>query len=87
MAIPSAATAQPLADLAAAIVDEAPVWTLDQAVGLVFGGLLLLLYLSSTLVDKFVAKGQRRQLGLCEECGGVNDPATCQQQGCPSRSR
>ncbi|KAL4418778.1 hypothetical protein ABPG77_001645 [Micractinium sp. CCAP 211/92] len=66
-------------------MDEAPAWTLDQAVGLVFGALLLLLYLSSTQVDKFVARQQRRQLGLCEECGGLYDPATCQQQGCPSR--
>ena len=44
-----AALAQPLVELAEAL-DEAPVWTLDQAVGLVFGGLLLLLYLSSSQV-------------------------------------
>lgn len=31
-------------------MDEAPAWTLDQAVGLVFGGLLVLLYLSSSQV-------------------------------------
>lgn len=36
-------------------------------------------------VDKFVARQQRRQLGLCEECGGLYEAATCQQQGCPSR--
>lgn len=45
----AAAWAQPLADLAEAM-DEAPVWTLDQAVGLVFAGLLLALYLGSTQV-------------------------------------
>lgn len=51
-AVPAAvadALPQLAADLAVA-VDEAPIWTLDQAVGLVFGGLLLLLYLSSSQV-------------------------------------
>lgn len=43
----AALAAQPALDLVAAL-DEAPEWTLDQAVGLVFGGLLVLLYLSST---------------------------------------
>jgi len=40
---------------------------------------------SSRLVDSWVAKQQRRQLGLCEQCGGVYDAATCQQAGCPAR--
>lgn len=62
-----------------------PEWTLDQAVGLVFGFLLLGLYLSSSQLDRFVARTQRRQLGLCEECGGLYDPQTCTQQGCPSK--
>jgi hypothetical protein len=66
-------------------MDEAPVWTLDQAVGLVFGGLLLLLYLSSTQVDRFIARGQRRQLGLCEECGGLFQPASCTEKACPAQ--
>lgn len=61
-----------------------PCW---QAVGLVFGFLLLGLYLSSTQLDKFVAKAQRRQLGLCEECGGLNSPETCTQQGCPMKAK
>ncbi|KAI3429663.1 hypothetical protein D9Q98_005748 [Chlorella vulgaris] len=74
------------AELAAA-VDEAPVWTLDQAVGLVFGGLLLVLYLSSSQVDAFVARQQRRQLGLCERCGGLNEPASCTEKGCPVREQ
>ncbi len=42
---------------------------------------------SAKQVDVFVAKAQRRQLGLCEECGGVFDPATCKQEGCPSKQR
>jgi hypothetical protein len=46
----AAAVMPQLAAELAAAVDEAPVWTLDQAVGLVFGGLLLVLYLSSSQV-------------------------------------
>lgn len=76
---------QVLADLAAA--DEAPPWTLDQIAGLVFAGLLVALYFSSTQIDAIVARSQRRQLGLCEECGGLYDPATCQQKKCPSKDR
>ena len=43
--------AQPALGLVA-VLDEAPEWTLDQAVGLVFGGLLVLLYLSSTQASR-----------------------------------
>ncbi len=68
-------------------VDEAPAWTLDQSVGLVFFFLLIGLYLSSSTLDKFVAKAQRRQLGLCEECGGLYDPTTCTEKSCPSRAQ
>ena len=35
--------------------------------------------------DALVARQQRRELGLCEACGGLNDPATCHEAGCPSR--
>ena len=73
---------QPFVDLAVAL-DTAPAWTLDQIAGLVFGGLLVAFYFSSQYIDKYVAKSQRRQVGLCEECGGVNDPATCQSRTCP----
>ena len=73
---------QPFLDLAAA-VDEAPAWTLDQIAGLVFGGLLVAFYFSSQFIDKYVAKSQRRQLGLCEECGGVYSAETCQKSNCP----
>jgi hypothetical protein len=84
-AVPSA-VALPVAELAAVVADDAPAWTLDQAVGLVFGGLLLVLYLSSTKVDEFVARQQRRQLGLCEQCGGLFEPGSCTQKNCPARS-
>ena len=67
------------------MIDEAPAWTLDQIVGLVFGGLLLALYLSASQVDRFVARAQRRELGLCEECGGLNDAASCAEMACPAR--
>ncbi len=66
-------------------MDQAPEWTLDQLVGLVFGGLLLTLYLSSSQLDIFVARAQRRKLGLCEQCGGLYSPASCTEKGCPMR--
>ena len=75
-----------LGDLAVAL-DNAPEWTLDQAVGLVFGGLLVAFYFSSQLVDKFVAASQRRALGLCEECGGMYSAASCTQKNCPARRK
>jgi hypothetical protein len=36
-------------------------------------------------VDVWVARAQRRQLGLCERCGGVNDAGTCGDAACPMR--
>jgi hypothetical protein len=66
-------------------VDEAPAWTLDQVAGLVFAALLVAFYVSSTQVDVFVARAQRRQLGLCERCGGLNDAGSCREAECPER--
>ena len=77
---------QPLVELATAL-DEAPAWTLDQIAGLVFGGLLIAFYFSSQFIDKAVAKAQRRDLGLCEECGGVYDATTCPKQNCPEKGK
>ena len=71
----------------AASGDEAPAWTLDQAAGLVFAGLLVVLFVSSKQVGLWFARAQRRQLGLCEECGGLYEAATCQQQRCPLRQK
>lgn len=73
-----------LAQLAAAL-DEAPAWTLDQAVGLVFGGLLVVFYVSATQIDIFIARNQRKQLGLCEECGGLYESGSCPLAKCPSK--
>lgn len=75
-----------IADVAVQL-DEAPAWTLDQIAGLVFGGLLLTLYFSSSTVDQFVARAQRKELGLCEQCGGLYEMKTCPKDSCPYRSR
>jgi hypothetical protein len=42
--------------------------------------------LGASAVDAWVARQQRRQLGLCEKCGGVYEAASCSQQGCPLAS-
>lgn len=44
---------------------------------------MLAFYFGSQQVDVIIARQQRRQLGLCEACGGVNDPGSCAQAGCP----
>jgi hypothetical protein len=46
---------------------------------------MLAFYFGSQQVDVIVARQQRRQLGLCDACGGLNDPATCSQGGCPMK--
>ncbi|PNH06819.1 hypothetical protein TSOC_006761 [Tetrabaena socialis] len=64
-------------------MDVMPVWTLDQIAGLAFGVVMIAFVASARQVDVIVAKAQRRQLGLCEECGGVYEPGTCPQKECP----
>jgi hypothetical protein len=49
--------------------------------------LMVAFYFSSSYVDVYIAKQQRRQLGLCDRCGGLNEPATCSQDGCPMKSK
>lgn len=49
--------------------------------------LMVAFYFSSNYVDVYIAKQQRRQLGLCDRCGGLNEPATCSQDGCPMKSK
>jgi hypothetical protein len=53
----------------------------------VLQALMLAFYFSSNYVDVYIAKQQRKQLGLCERCGGLNDAATCSQDGCPMKSK
>ncbi|BDA46710.1 hypothetical protein COCOBI_09-1630 [Coccomyxa sp. Obi] len=67
----------------AAVLDQAPAWTLDQIAGLAFGGILVASVLVGSKIDQIIARSQRRELGLCEECGGLNDPATCKENRCP----
>jgi hypothetical protein len=38
-------------------------------------------------VDVYIAKKQRQQLGLCVECGGLNDPGNCPVAKCPSKQQ
>ncbi|GIL69193.1 hypothetical protein Vretimale_12589 [Volvox reticuliferus] len=73
--------------LHAGAMDAMPAWTLDQIAGLMFGALMVTAILSARQVDTMVAKVQRRQLGLCEECGGVFEPGSCKQQNCPARRK
>lgn len=47
---------------------------------------MLAFYFGSKEVDVFIAKQQRKQLGLCERCGGLYDPASCSQGNCPMKS-
>jgi hypothetical protein len=37
-------------------------------------------------VDVYFAQSQRRQLGLCESCGGIYEASTCSKAGCPLAS-
>lgn len=48
--------------------------------------LLLAVYFAKQ-VDVIVARSQRKELGLCEECGGLFDPATCEEWRCPQRPK
>ena len=66
-------------------VFDGPEWTLDQIAGLAIGALLAASFFFAGKVDEFVARSQRRQLGLCEQCGGVYDPADCSEPRCPSK--
>ena len=77
--------AQLLHDIAA--LDSAPEWTRDQIAGLVFGGLLVALYFSSKFIDDYAAASQRKQLGLCEKCGGLYDGSSCPERDCPEKAR
>lgn len=72
----------------ATALDSPPEWTLDQAAGLVFGGLLVALYFSSRIIDEYAAASQRKDLGLCDECGGLYSPTDgCMLVNCPMRQQ
>ena len=46
-------------------------WDANEIAGLAFGTALVMLALASPLFDDAVARDQRRDLGLCEACGGI----------------
>jgi hypothetical protein len=48
--------------------------------------LLLVVYFAKQ-VDVIVARSQRKELGLCEECGGLFDADKCEEWRCPLRSK
>lgn len=50
-------------------------------------GIMLASVLLATKVDVFIARAQRRDLGLCEECGGLNEPETCDNGKCPYKQK
>ncbi|KAL6764494.1 hypothetical protein V8C86DRAFT_2476535 [Haematococcus lacustris] len=79
-------TRQRLQPPKAGALDVMPEWTLDQIAGLAFGAVMLAAVLGAKQVDVFFAKAQRRQLGLCEECGGTFQPDTCPMARCPSKA-
>ncbi|DBA78923.1 TPA: hypothetical protein ACH3X1_008800 [Trebouxia sp. C0004] len=77
----------PVSLLSIALTEESPAWTLDQIAGLVFGGIMLASVLLAAKVDVFIARAQRRDLGLCEECGGLDEPETCDSGKCPYKQK
>ncbi|XRB13484.1 hypothetical protein RI054_06g33220 [Pseudoscourfieldia marina] len=46
-------------------------WDANEIAGLIFGASLVLLAAASPFFDDVVAREQRRELGLCEVCGGL----------------
>lgn len=75
----------PLPPRALVTPDPAPAWTLDQIAGLVFGAGMLAAFGLAGTFDAAVARGQRRELGVCARCGGVNEAASCPEKECPLR--
>lgn len=50
-------------------------------------GIMLASVLLATKVDVYIARAQRRDLGLCELCGGVYEPETCSAGKCPLKKQ
>ncbi len=48
-------------------------------------GFLLVTITLALQVDVVVAKAQRRDLGICETCGGVYNPDECARGNCPKK--
>ena len=43
--------------------------------------------LLATKVDVYIARAQRRDLGLCEYCGGIYEPEQCNAGECPLKKK
>lgn len=71
------------------IFDRPNVWILaSSGMGLtrvlcMHQGILVASVFVGSKIDQIIARSQRRELGLCEECGGLNDPAICKESRCP----
>ncbi|CAK0785846.1 hypothetical protein CVIRNUC_009058 [Coccomyxa viridis] len=68
-------------------LESQPAWTLDQLAGIAFGGIMVASVFFASKVDDVVARSQRRELGLCEECGGLYNVDLCAAGKCPSRGK
>lgn len=62
-------------------------WTPDQVQGMVFFIFLVGTLSQAYRVDEFVARGQRKDLGVCERCGGTFEPGSCAESDCPLKGR
>ena len=50
-------------------------------------GLMASTFFLGFKVDEIIARQQRRQLGLCPDCGGLYTPNDCQPADCPCKQQ
>lgn len=50
-------------------------------------GLMASTFFLGLKVDEVIARQQRRQLGLCPDCGGLYTPDDCQPADCPCKQQ
>ncbi|CAI7742525.1 unnamed protein product [Closterium sp. NIES-54] len=67
---PDASYVSGIADIGATLLWLQP-FTESEIAGLVFGAAILACAASAPRVDEWFARAQRRDLGVCEGCGGV----------------
>ena len=59
----------------------------DQCCSASLQGIMVASVFFASKVDDVVARSQRRELGLCEECGGLYNADLCAAGKCPSRGK
>ena len=59
----------------------------DQCCLACLQGIMVASVFFASKVDDVVARSQRRELGLCEECGGLYNVDLCAAGKCPSRGK